>query len=304
MAIWGVDVSHYQGNVDWSAVRAGGASFAFCKASEGTTTVDPRFADNWQALEAAGLMRGAYHFGHPGFDADTQAVHFHSVVGALKPGDLPPVLDIETSDGHPVSVVVPWVLNFVARAESLFGRKLVIYTGGFWKSTLGDPVVPELSAHPLWLANYGQSPVLPRAWSAWTFWQYTNGQIGDPGPVPGVTGLCDRSRFAGDVAALRGLTTQVPQPSSVAQPAPGASAAAVSTGSWPGCYLVCPCSAPVPAEAVRSWQRRMNTLGFPLVVDDNYGPACKTACLAFQRDRGLNADGIVGPTTWSAAFAP
>jgi lysozyme len=98
MKIWGIDVSHYQGVVAWQSVRAAGAAFAFAKASEGTTATDPLFADNWRGIAQAGLARGAYHFAHPGFDPETQAVHFHATVGDLRPGDLPPVLDIETTE--------------------------------------------------------------------------------------------------------------------------------------------------------------------------------------------------------------
>ena len=80
MGVVGIDVSHYQGKVDWFAVHASGAAFAFAKATEGLSVVDPLFASNWAGMRQSHLYRGAYHFGHPGTDPEAQAAHFHSVV--------------------------------------------------------------------------------------------------------------------------------------------------------------------------------------------------------------------------------
>jgi lysozyme len=290
----GIDVSSYQGTINWHAVAASGLAFAFAKATEGTGFVDAQFATNWSAMREFGLYRGAYHFGRPGQDPETQAVHFHSVVGETGFGDLPPVLDIEASDGHPAAAVLAWVLAFVKKAEALFGRKLVIYTGGFWRFTLGNPVVAELKDNPLWLAQYSQgTPTAPSTWAKWTFWQYTDGSFGSPPPVPGIAGPCDRDRFAGDkteLAALAGTGASPPPP--VAQPT-----------SWPGRYFVWPSQPVVAGEDVRTWQNRMVAIGFALTADGVYGPESKRVCAAFQRDRGMNADGIVGAKTWAASFA-
>ena len=94
----GIDVSHFQGEVDWGAVAATGVRFAFIKATEGLDDVDPRFAQNWQGSRAAGLLRGAYHFLHPNLDAGQQAAHFLSVV-TLDDDALPPALDVEVTNG-------------------------------------------------------------------------------------------------------------------------------------------------------------------------------------------------------------
>jgi peptidoglycan hydrolase-like protein with peptidoglycan-binding domain len=76
----------------------------------------------------------------------------------------------------------------------------------------------------------------------------------------------------------------------------------VSAG-WPGVYFVWPHTPPVSGDAVQAFQRRLLALGFTLDVDGIYGPQSKAACQAFQRDRGLTADGIVGPRTWERCFA-
>jgi lysozyme len=96
--VQGIDVSHYQGVVDWQQVAQNGMAFAFAKATEGITYVDPQLAANWDGIRVAGLVRGAYHFFEPNDDAAQQAQHFLSTV-QLQPGDLPPVLDVETTGG-------------------------------------------------------------------------------------------------------------------------------------------------------------------------------------------------------------
>ena len=95
-AVPGIDVSHYQAVVDWTAVAAGGERFAFAKASEGALVPDQYFLDNWRGMKAAGILRGAYHFFHPNADPQAQASNFLNRLAAanggsplLAPGDLP-----------------------------------------------------------------------------------------------------------------------------------------------------------------------------------------------------------------------
>ena len=101
--VLGLDVSHYQGTVDWASVLRQGYRFAFIKATEGTTWTDPEFSANWAGAKGAGLLRGAYHYYEPGDDPGQQADFFlntvwpHGGQPLLAPGDLPPVLDIETT---------------------------------------------------------------------------------------------------------------------------------------------------------------------------------------------------------------
>jgi lysozyme len=297
MRTLGIDVSHYQKNVAWESVARSDVKFAFTKATEGNAAVDAFFEANWRGIQDAGLFRGAYHFGRPGSDPETQATHFAAVVGPLGFRDLPPVLDLEVSDGRPAEAVVAWARAFVARAETLFGRKLIIYTGAFWRDQLGAAADPLFQERALWLAAYvlESKLLIPRPWSRWTLWQYSEGSFNRPSAVPGV-GLCDQNWFDGGPAELDMLCRAT-------MPAPEQPPAVPAGGGWPGgTSFVWPRTPAVNGGAVRAWQERMIARGFQVDADGVYGPESKRACMAFQRDRGLVPDGIVGPATWAATF--
>lgn len=298
MRTLGIDVSHYQGSVNWEQVAGSDVKFAFAKATEGNTGVDDRFVSNWPGIQEAGLFRGAYHFGRPGSDPIAQATHFASVVGPLGFRDLPPVLDLEVSDRLSGNVVLKWAQDFVKRAETLFSRKLIVYTGAFWRGSMGNPDDPFFKERPLWLAGYVPESrlVVPKSWTRWTFWQYSEGTHNNPVNVPGVS-PCDQSWFDGSSAELEALCEGK-------APAPEQPPGTLDDDKWPGgTYFIWPRTPPVSGPAVRAWQERMVALGFTIDIDGVYGPQSKRACIALQRDRGLVADGIVGPATWKATFA-
>jgi lysozyme len=211
MVLTGPDVSHYQGDVNWKAVAKAGHPFGFAKASQGMST-DAKFAQNWAGMKAAGLVRGAYHYGDISGSASAQAQHFCDLVGKPAPGDFL-VLDIE--DVSPSSKhVTPaqaraWVDAFLVGVQLRTGlpkTRILVYTGAWWWNprTQGGPV-----AHPLWVSGY-PVPHLPESWKFWTFHQYTSGAR-----IPGITGGVDCSRYAGNLAqlkALAGLTGPAPKP--------------------------------------------------------------------------------------------
>lgn len=298
MSVLGIDVSHWNGRVDWPAVGRSEARFAFAKATDGNRFVDSEFARSWPAIRDAGLLRGAYHFGRPGSDPEVQAAHFASVVGELSWGELPPVLDLETMDGQPKKAVIDWTLAFVARAEALFGCPLVIYTGGLWRREMGAPDVRELGSRLLWTARYGsKEPVVPRPWKRWSFWQFTDGQSGKVQDIPGVSGPCDCNRWRGTFAELEALSDRIGGTAVPAAPV------VVPRGKkWPGRLLIWPSHPTVRGKDVTVWQRRMARRRFTVKVDGIYGAESKAACLAFQREVGLEPDGIVGRKTWDATF--
>jgi GH25 family lysozyme M1 (1,4-beta-N-acetylmuramidase) len=193
----GIDVSSYQGNVNWSAVRNAGVTFAFAKATEGTTYTDRYINANIAGMKRYGIVPGAYHFGHPGVDPTAQANLFTSVVknanGGNFSGLLQLVLDLEVTDGRTPAQVWAWTQTFVACVKAVTGRPCIIYTGFyFWRDSVGNPN-NNLNC-PLWLAAYvaDPTPYVPQAWSGvgWAFWQYT-----DRGSVPGISGNVDRDYF-------------------------------------------------------------------------------------------------------------
>lgn len=196
----GVDVSNWQGPIDFAKVQAAGKRFVFAKASEGTTWTDASYARNRAGAIAAGLRFGAYHFARPGSaagDAVREADHFIAVMG-LKHGMLRPVLDLEVTGGLGVTALQSWVRSFLGRIYSRLGVRAMIYTtSSFWASSMASTTWFASNGYTvLWIANWKvSSPSLPASlWAGhgWTFWQYS-----DCGSVPGIRGCVDVDRFKG-----------------------------------------------------------------------------------------------------------
>jgi lysozyme len=188
----GIDVSMFQGSVDWPTA-AHTVSFAVCKATQGTTWVDPTFnAERVKAIHAAKIRFAPYHYAdNSSADGFAEAEHFVKTAkkAGWKPGkDLPGVLDIESGTGGRAGV--RFVRRFVKRYRQLTGNRPIIYTGSFWRDALGNPAV--LSRCPLWLAAYTSTwhGWIPRAWRKPHIWQYTDGFH-----CPGVASPCDGDRY-------------------------------------------------------------------------------------------------------------
>ncbi len=192
----GIDVSHYQSTVDWVKVKAAGIAFAYAKATDGNTYTDPQFHTNWQSMQAAGILRGAYHFYETNDDPIIQANNFINTVGSLAANDLPPVVDIEIFKGaYGNNSVATNLQTWLNAVEQALGRTPMIYTGpSFWNQTINA----DFSKYPLWVAEYGVStPKIPQGWATWNFWQYTQN-----GTVDGVTGNVDLDYYAGGKITL------------------------------------------------------------------------------------------------------
>jgi len=199
----GIDVSHWQGTINWSKVKAAGMQFAFMKATESTTYTDTQLATNWAGVQAAGLYRGAYHFARPKVGtAPAQAKYFVSRVGSFQgAGTLPPVLDLEASGGLGVTALRSWTASWLQTVEQLTGRTPIIYVSpAFWEHYLGNSTA--FTRYPLWIAHYGvTTPRVPGGWPTWTFWQRTSS-----GTVSGISGNVDMNRFNGTTAQLAALS--------------------------------------------------------------------------------------------------
>jgi len=208
----GIDVSHYQQKIDWTAVAKSTVKFCYIKATEGMGGIDPWFARNWDAARAAGLIRGAYHFFHPNLPVLPQADLFVHTVEQLLPGDLPPVLDLEAPanwsaipTANRAALAIAWLEN----VQSRLGAAPIVYmSSSFATEVLAN--APEMARFPLWVAQYtsAPSPDVPKPWTSWTLWQYTGS-----GAAPGVTGTVDSNRFNGTIDQLKALTLKPAAPS-------------------------------------------------------------------------------------------
>ena len=194
----GIDVSHFQGTIPWDTL-AKQIQFAFCKATEGETYVDPSFQENWSQIKTAGLFRGAYHFYRSGDDPKAQATFFLQTLGTLASNDLPLVLDIESESlSQPTShaTLQQDLLLFLEVLETQTGKKPILYTNpSFANQYLTDT---RFGNYPLWIASYQKnSPIVPDVWSnaSWYFWQKTDHYTAD-------NELVDFDLFKGDIQAL------------------------------------------------------------------------------------------------------
>ena len=209
----GIDVSRFQGTIDWAQVRASGVSFAFVQASRGSgldCTVaatscgpDPYFAANRAAAAANGIRIGPYARAFAGganlaaarADAAAEADVFLAQVGALNPGELIPVLDVETpfADLNPKRLTA-WVRTWLKRVRKRLGRRPMIYTNASSWGATGNTLEFARARFPLWVAEWGVSkPSVPAEYWAgrgWTVWQWTSS-----GRVAGISGRVDMNKL-------------------------------------------------------------------------------------------------------------
>lgn len=201
LPVHGIDVSRFQGSVDWKAARAAGVSFAFLKATEGGDRVDEAFAANWAAAGRAGVPRGAYHFWYHCKGGAEQAAWFIANV-PRSAGALPPVLDLEWTPFSPTCTRRPPGAEIRAEAqvfldavERYYGQRPIIYTSPdiYAAADLG-----QLRGYEFWLRAVARPPATVYPGQAWTFWQYSS-----TGLVPGSPTQTDLDVFRGSAADWR-----------------------------------------------------------------------------------------------------
>ncbi|MEP6864138.1 MAG: GH25 family lysozyme [Deltaproteobacteria bacterium] len=194
----GMDVSYYQGTIDWAKVKADGVQYAIIRVSDGLNTPDTKFDSYWAGSRAAGVLHGAYQFFEPSQDPIAQADMLLAKIGTLKPDDLPPTIDVEATGGLTPSQVAAKVKQWVAHVKAAVGRDPIVYTGMyFWRDNVGGAnVLPS----PLFHAQYTSAacPDIAAPWTTWHFWQYTS-----TGAVNGISGSVDIDRWNGTMAQLQ-----------------------------------------------------------------------------------------------------
>ena len=198
--VHGIDVSRYQQTINWESVKAMNIAgvqigFAFMKATEGIGCSDSHFKRNWRKAKEAGVTRGAYHFFIASKDGTKQAENFIKTV-KLSKGDLPPVLDVEQTNGVSKTLLQQRVKAFLYATELAYGVKPIIYTNAdFYKRYLDG----EFEEYPLWVAHYLR-PLAPRIERNWHFWQHS-----ESGRVNGIAGKVDFNVFNGDSTEFQQL---------------------------------------------------------------------------------------------------
>jgi uncharacterized protein (TIGR03382 family) len=197
--IQGIDVSEYQGSVDWSAVKASGRVFGIARINV-SGHLDPYFAANWRDMKAAGVIRGAYQYYKPSYDPVAEANLVVQTLGRLAPDDLPAMLDIEITSGVDRATVVTRLAKWLEIVEAGTGKRPLMYTGAyFWDDNIASTA---FASYPLVIPWYGTTcPGVPNAWNApgWKFHQYS-----ESGTVPGVSSNpTDLDVFNGSEAQLR-----------------------------------------------------------------------------------------------------
>jgi lysozyme len=192
----GIDVSYYQGDIGWDRVARAGVKFAFIRAYDGTAVFDGKFVANWQGAAQAKVLRGPYQYFRPELSPIDQADVLIRALRTHGTGELPPVLDVETTSGLTLDVVAQRAAAWVERVRTELKVEPLVYTNyGMWR---WRPAT-EIATQPLWLAHYTTGcPMVPAPWVRWTFWQYT-----DNGRVPGISGAVDLDVFDGTVEDLR-----------------------------------------------------------------------------------------------------
>jgi lysozyme len=197
----GIDVSYYQGAIDWHAVRADGIGFAYLKATEGGDRVDERFAENWHAAGRAGVHRGAYHFWYHCRPGREQAAWFIRTV-PKDPQALPPVLDMEWTPTSPTCRIRPHahtlhaeMKDFLDAVEAHYGKRPVIYTS---VDFYADRMVDAFHDYHLWVRSVAGHPSERYGDRDWRIWQYTA-----TGRARGVSGDVDLNVFEGSDEEFR-----------------------------------------------------------------------------------------------------
>ncbi len=199
--IRGIDVSHHQGKINWSDVRHAEignepVSFVFIKATEGADLIDEAFDRNFREAQTNGLIRGAYHYFQPGTSAHAQADHFIRRV-KLEVGDLPPVLDLETTGKLSAPALRDSALVWLRLMERHYGVKPILYTYHNFKTEFLN--TPAFDDYPYWIAHYYVDTL--RYEGKWKFWQHT-----DRGKIDGIKGYVDINCYNGSMYDLQQLT--------------------------------------------------------------------------------------------------
>lgn len=176
-SIFGIDVSHYQGVIDWEKLHAKNEigdsipfHFVIIKATEGAMIADPAHDDYWEDARSSKAVLGAYHYFLPNVSVAKQFKNF-TANSNLRKGDLPPIIDIEETRGCPKKQLVDSLKIMVKKLHSHYKKKPIIYSN---ITFIRDFLMDDFSAYPFWIAHYEQPDIAPPKNCNWIFWQFTD----------------------------------------------------------------------------------------------------------------------------------
>ncbi|WP_294963896.1 glycoside hydrolase family 25 protein [uncultured Flavobacterium sp.] len=198
----GIDVSEFQGKVDWEEVEILDekypVQFVFIRATAGNDRVDRQFKRNWEGAKENKIMRGAYHYYRPNENSIEQADLFIKTV-KLQKGDLPPVLDIEKlPKNQPLDSLKKGLKRWLNKVEKHYQVRPIIYSGERYYS---DFLKEEFSEYLFWIANYNF--YREKIEDDWLFWQFT-----EKASLPGIKHRVDVNIYNGDLEQLHFITVE------------------------------------------------------------------------------------------------
>ncbi|WP_425449309.1 GH25 family lysozyme [Dethiothermospora halolimnae] len=191
----GLDVSHYQGDINWEDINKDKYKFVFMKATEGTTFKDNKFVFNWNKSKEKGILRGAYHF----FSAESsglgQAENFINTV-PKEEYCLPPVIDIEISLGEDKEIIKKELWDLIISLEDYYNKKPILYVT---YATYDKYIKGDYLDYDIWIRDIIKFPKLKDDRN-WLFWQYSN-----RGRVKGIETYVDINVFNGNLEEFNKL---------------------------------------------------------------------------------------------------
>ena len=261
--IHGIDVSKFQGDIDWSKVADSGVKFAWIKATEGGDHADERFQANWEGAKAAGVPHGAYHFVY-WCRPPMEEMAFFEQNAPVEPDALPPVLDVEatptsrTCHRHLTQdAAIADMQVMLTEMERHYGKRPIIYTTvDFYQAILIDGAFMD---YPIWVRSTKYHPSVKYGARSWRLWQYQS-----DGWVPGIDTKVDRDAFFGTRAQWESFLQEpnvrpvdavaaapAPTPAPSPQPAPEPPTQTASAPAPPASYAPAQEPAAQAAEAVQ-----------------------------------------------------
>lgn len=211
----GIDVSAYQGFIDYSKVKNAGIQVVYIKASEGTTLVDPYFRTNYDNAKSQGLKIGFYHFvrARNMDEAEKEAMFFHSVISGTNP-DCRLAMDFEVFDGLGSERINQISFAFLRKLQDLTKKECVVYSDEYNARTVFSRELASL--YPLWIAEYDVNvPTSTGNWEEWIGFQYS-----DKGRIDGINGNVDLDKFTDGIFLSDNSVIPTPEPDPTPTPDP------------------------------------------------------------------------------------